>query len=198
LGDKDEKAQLDATILLAKSCGYEHGHADHVSALALKLFDELKSLHELSDKERYWLQNAAILCDIGWIEGQKNHHKAALRAILEDSTLLFDEHERLIIGLIARYHHGALPTKEHAHFSSLKKPDRKLVSILASILRVADGLDYSHQNVIKDIECEITPKYIIVKCSADRTSEMDREKALYRGQLMEKVFGKVLCVEWKI
>jgi len=194
----DDSDKLASSYELAKSCGYESEHADQVMNVALNIFDELQPIHELGQKERFLLQNAAILHDIGWINGQKKHHKSSLRIILEDQTLLFDERERLIIGSITRYHRATLPKKKHAHYSSLEPSERKVVSLLAGILRVADGLDRTHQRIIKSVKCEVTLGKIIIKCLVVRSSEADRQAALDKGQLMEKAFDKKLAIEWQI
>jgi exopolyphosphatase/pppGpp-phosphohydrolase len=195
---KDDETILASSIDLAKSCGYESDHADQVMTIALNLFDELQPLHELGPDERFLLQNAAILHDIGWINGQKKHHKTSLRIILEDPTLLLDEREKLIIGSIARYHRAALPNKKHSHYSSLESSERKIVSVLAGILRVADGLDRTHQRVVKSVKCEVMLDKIVIRCLVARSSEADRQAALDKGQLLEKTFNKKLSIEWQI
>lgn len=201
---KDEKVPLDeptkfaSSIELAKSCGYESEHSNQVMTLALQLFDELQPIHKLGSNERFLLQNASLLHDIGWIKGQKKHHKLSLRLILEDKSLLFNERERLMIGSIARYHRAALPKRKHAHYSSLETSERKIVNVLAGILRVADGLDRTHQSIVKGIKCEVTPDKIIIKCLVTRSSEADRQAALDKGQLLEKALDRKLAIEWQI
>jgi putative phosphoesterase len=194
---KDDN-RLKASVRLAESCGYEEGHTHQVARLALNLFDELQQLHQLGPQERSLLHNAAILHDIGWIEGQKKHHKTALRLILEDKILLFSERESLIVGSVARYHRAALPKMKHSHFSSLEPTERKMVEVLASILRIADGLDRTHQSIVNSVSCEITMDRIIVRCNVMRPSEADRQAALDKGQLMRKVFKKKLSIEWQM
>jgi putative phosphoesterase len=188
---------LKAVLYLAESCEYEVGHTHQVTQLALRLFDELSYLHQLGEEERSWLHMGALLHDIGWIEGQKGHHKTALRIILKTKLLPFDNRERLLIGSIARYHRGALPKKKHDHFATLKPSQRQVVSVLAAILRVADGLDRSHQNLIQDLSCEVTPKQILVRCSVLRPAELEREIAMRKGQLLEKVFKRDLVIEFQ-
>jgi len=188
---------LKAVLYLAESCEYEVGHTHQVTRLALRLFDELHPLHQLGAEERSWLHMGALLHDIGWIEGQKGHHKTALRIILKTKLLPFDNRERLLIGSIARYHRGALPKKKHDHFATLKLSERQIVSVLAAILRVADGLDRSHQSLIQDLSCEVTPEQILVRCSALRPAELEREIAMRKGQLMEKVFKRNLVIEFQ-
>jgi alpha-galactosidase len=66
-------------------------HKDHEESLIViyerlfRLFDELQPLHLLGAQERFWLNAGALLHDIGWIEGQKGHHKTALRTILHNN-----------------------------------------------------------------------------------------------------------------
>jgi putative phosphoesterase len=193
-----ENDVLKASITLAKSCGYEETHSNQVTRISLNLFDELQPLHELGEKERFLLHNAAIMHDIGWIEGQNKHHKTALKIILEDTSILFDEKERLIVGSIARYHRATLPKKKHAHFSSLDPSEQRSVQVLSSILRVADGLDRTHQSIVKSVLCEVKFDRIIIKCEVTRPSEADRQAALDKGKLMQKVFKRDISIEWKM
>lgn len=188
---------LESVLHLAESCEYEVGHTHQVTRLALRLFDELQPVHRLGAEERFWLHAGALLHDIGWIEGRKGHHKTALHTILNTPLLPFDNGECLVIGSIARYHRRALPKKKHGHFAALKPPQRHIVSVLAAILRVADGLDRTHQSLVQDLSCEITPEQIRVRCSARRPVDIERRSALKKGQLLEKVLKRDLVVEWQ-
>ena len=195
--EKDD-SRLQAVLQLAESCEYEVEHSHQVTRLALRLFDELGPLHGLGAEERFWLRCGALLHDIGWIEGQWRHHKTSLRLILDEPRLPFDARERLIVGSIARYHRKALPKEKHAHFAALEAADRRTVSTLAAFLRLADGLDYTHQSVVKDLLCEISPRRIIVRCGARRAAEAERQRALDKGWLLEQVFDRELAVEWRL
>lgn len=76
LKERNEKTQIESSMKLAQNFSYDAKHNQQVVNLSLKLFDELETLHKLGDKEKFWLHNAAILHDIGLIEGPKGHHKA--------------------------------------------------------------------------------------------------------------------------
>lgn len=193
----DEKS-MKAVMHLAETCEYEVGHTHQVTRLALKLFDELQPVHLLSGEERIRLNIAALLHDIGWIDGQKGHHKTALRTIMKTQLLPFDHAERLVIGSIVRYHRGALPkSKKHSHFAALSPPQRQIVSVLAGILRIADGLDRTHQSLVQDLTCEVTPDQILIRCFVTRHAEIERMFALKKGQLLERVLNRELAVEWQ-
>ncbi len=87
--------------------------------------------------------------------------------------------------------------KKHSHFAALKPSQRDLVSILAAILRVADGLDRSHQSLVQNLSCEVTLEEILVKCSVSRPAEIERMFGLKKGPLLEKVFERSLAIEWQ-
>jgi exopolyphosphatase/guanosine-5'-triphosphate,3'-diphosphate pyrophosphatase len=192
-----EDGRLDAVLSLAESCDYEREHAHQVTRLALRLFDELEPLHRLGGEERFLLQCAALLHDIGWIEGQQAHHKTSLRLILDSTLLPFDERERLIVGSTARYHRKALPKEKHVHFAALGPEDQDIARVLAACIRVADGLDRTHWSVVDDLWCEILTDLIIVHCLVSDDAEQERIEALEKGQLLEQVFGRRLAITWQ-
>ena len=193
-----EANHLQAVLQLAQHCDYDKEHTHQVTRLALKLFDELESLHHLGTEERFWLRCGALLHDIGWVEGQRKHHLAALRIILNTPLLTFNTQERLIIGSIARYHRKARPKKKHDHFSALKSDQQSIVRTLAAILRVADGLDRTHRSLVDDLACEITAEQIIVRCIVRGPAEAERQAALKKGQVLERVFRKELVIECRL
>ncbi|MDH7569138.1 MAG: HD domain-containing protein [Armatimonadota bacterium] len=185
-----KRTRLNGVLRLAESCGFEAGHTFQVTRLALRLFDELRSWHRLGEPERFWLECAGLLHDIGWMEGQAGHHKASLRAILGSSLLPFDARERYVVGSIARYHRKALPSPKHPHFAALAPADREVVRVLAAILRVADGLDRSHQSLVQDLVCELSPNLLTIRCRVRGFAEVERETALKKGDLLRSVLGR--------
>jgi len=194
----EREAALERVCSLAESCDYEEGHSQQVTRLALRLFDELRPLHDLADKERFWLECAGLLHDIGFSQGTKQHHKSALRIILESRLLPFDERERHIIGSVARYHRRALPQEKHDHFARLGAPDRKTVSILAALLRVADGLDRTHTDAAKDLSCEVRSDAIVLHCVVDHPAEPEEVYAMKKSELLQEVFNRQLVITWQL
>lgn len=188
---------LLSAMRLAELCRAEEGHFRQVERLALKLFDLLKPLHGLGKRERSWLQCASILHDIGWIEGGTGHHKTALRLIQESPVLgCFSSRERRIIGSIARYHRGSLPREAHHPFGALPEADRYTVCVLASLLRLADGMDSSHGSVVREIRLRMEPGRILLGCRVSSPAFWERESTEKKKDLFERTFRKELKIEW--
>ena len=175
----------------------DESHAEQDRKLALVIFNGVKRLHSLGPEERYWLQCAAILHDIGLSRGGKGHHKLSLRLILNDPALPFTERERYIIGSVARYHRKALPNRKHFNLTPLSRAEREKVVMLSSILRVADALDYSHRSVVKKVSVKSLPDRMILECSASGQHYLEDQSVNKKKDLFEKVFKMNLVVVWK-
>jgi putative phosphoesterase len=184
------KRILKAVRQLARECNDEKQHSEHVTTLALNLFDELKLLHKFTKEDRFLLNCAALLHDIGWIEGQKGHHKTAMKLILNSKTLPFPDNQKRIIALIARYHRKALPKDSHPLFPLLSERDKQKIQILAGILRIADGLDRTHTCAIQSVACDLSNNNILVKNKASCPSDIEIEAASKKSDLLKWALGK--------
>lgn len=192
-----DKERLKAVLALARRCNYEKQHTHQVEKLTLQLFDQLVALHHLSGKERFLLRCGTLLHDIGWVEGQQGHHKTALRIIMENTTLPFDFRDKSIIALLARYHRKALPADGQAYYCELSAKDKTIVRKLAGILRLGDGLDRTHRNLIQNIDCSLNSNRLLLICSSKEPLEEEFKAAIEKADLFKQVFGKKLVLRPK-
>lgn len=184
-----------AVLALAEKCKYDREHAHQVAKLALRLFDELSPLHGSDDAARFHLHCAALLHDIGRVEGSKAHHRTSLRLIVNALDLPLDDRERLIVGSIARYHRRTPPDPKHNNFAALTTEQQHEVSLLSGMLRIADGLDHSHKCAIEDLTCDITPDQITISSTASIPIERDCRKARSKSQLLADVLGRRVAIQ---
>lgn len=192
-----QHAGFCAAAKLAETCNYEAGHAQHITSLSLQLYDQLLSLHQYTGNERYWLMCAGILHDIGWMEGGRAHHKTGLHIILSTPLLPFDSRERLIIGSIVRYHRKAMPHTRHDHYAALHKSDQRIVKTLSVILRLANSLDHSHQQIIRHIRCKVTPKRIALTCFSSQSAPDEKQEAGQELKCFASVFTKKVSLKFR-
>ena len=182
---------------VARSYLPDESHAEQDRKLALMIFNKTKQLHSLGPEERYWLQCAAMLHDIGLSRGSKGHHKLSLRLILNDPALPFTEKERYIIGSIARYHRKALPDGRHFNLTPLSRSEREKVPVLSSMLRLADALDYSHRSAVKKVNVKSLPEQMVLECFASGQHYLEDQSVNKKKDLFEKVFKGNLAIVWK-
>jgi exopolyphosphatase/guanosine-5'-triphosphate,3'-diphosphate pyrophosphatase len=192
------KALLQETLALRARYDEEPSHSDHVSTLALQIFDALAKSLGLGDQARKYLHCAALLHDIGWSQTPdgKGHHKWSAQLIREHGWKNLKPDETAVVAQIARYHRKSTPQATHADFLALSEPEQKLVMLLGGILRVADALDRTHTTRIKRVVASIEDKVIVIRVRPDGI--WDAERAMFdtkRDMLQIAVRQPVRCEE---
>jgi exopolyphosphatase / guanosine-5'-triphosphate,3'-diphosphate pyrophosphatase len=169
-------------------------HVQHVTRLALQLFDALVELHGLGARERLLLEAASYLHDIGHCSestGLGHHHESA-RLIREHAWQYFDPAEVEIIAQVARYHRKSMPEVEHEEFRALGDRDRRVVQRLAALLRLADSLDRTHQQLVRSISVELPVNRILLRLEAAGPILREVQAAIKKGDLAMAVFQRDL------
>jgi exopolyphosphatase/pppGpp-phosphohydrolase len=136
------------------------------------------------------LSFAAILHDIGYVEGYEEHHKIAFRLIMAAPIPGLLPRDQSLIAHVARYHRGGLPdAAKHASFATLPTADRALVEQLGAMLRFADGLDRSHTDAVQDLRCELDGTRLIVTLLPGTSDDTERWAGQKKARWFEGVFG---------
>jgi exopolyphosphatase/guanosine-5'-triphosphate,3'-diphosphate pyrophosphatase len=165
-------------------------HPRQVCRLCCMLFEGLQPVHKMGNTERIWLQIAAVLHDIGKSLDKKNHNKRSRDLIVAARNLPVHRKERKIIGLIARYHRGPLPKKSHKYYRDFNSEQRSDIRKLAALLRLADGLDPNHKNLVRDLLCETDDGTIRIYLQTHQRLNLQKAKA--KSDLAEKVYGRIV------
>ncbi len=140
-----------SALELAERSGWEMEHSQQVARLALALFDGLRDVHGLGDREREWLEYAALLHDVGNHISYEKHHRHSYYLIKNGDLRGFEPVEIETIALVARYHRRAEPRRGHQGFGDLSGGLRRAVRVLGAILRLSESLDRSRQSMISGL-----------------------------------------------
>ncbi|MDO5537377.1 MAG: hypothetical protein Q4F72_07610 [Desulfovibrionaceae bacterium] len=203
-GDGSMEADLRTALL----------HGRQVCRLVRSLFDGLKALHGLDSHWRGMICLAAMLHDIGQIAGMKGHHKSSCRLIrgragglvnmtsdVADSLAglleCVPEEDRECVALLARYHRKVWPSTAQKGFCRLSLAERQGVAVGSSLLRVADGLDMSHESLVERLEAVPDEGNVLLilhaREGADRaTLAADAMRGVRKGDLFTELFGRNL------
>ena len=129
---------------LAERCDDDPSHSLNVSRLSCMLFDELSHSYELDPHHRLYLEAAAVLANVGLVVSHARHHLHTYYIVRNADLVGFTDHEIELIAQIARYHRKSEPKIQHAAFASLTEADQNIVRMLSAMLRIAIGLDRTH------------------------------------------------------
>ncbi len=182
-----------SVIRFAEHCNYEKKHSEKVMELALKIFDFVKDNFKecnLKDSDKEYLVAACILHDVGHNISPSQHHRHSYYLIKNSDLLGFNNEEIEIIANISRYHRKSHPKLKHENFSKLSSHNKDRVRKLSAILRIADGLDRSHNSLVSDLKFEMKNNTInIYLISKQRELSLEIWGANMRKDLFEEIFN---------
>ncbi|HKF45292.1 MAG TPA: HD domain-containing protein, partial [Thermoanaerobaculia bacterium] len=187
-GDRDLRSHSVERLL--RRTNTELPHAERVARLAVSIFDQTHALHQLTAAEREWLRYGALLHDVGCSVGIPGHQRHSYYLITHGELTGFSADEIEAIASVARYHKGKGPKNSHDNWKRLDAYLRVVVEKLAAILRIADGLDHSHRQLVTDVACRLRPKRVEFDALATADCQVELEAARGKSDLFERVFGR--------
>jgi exopolyphosphatase/guanosine-5'-triphosphate,3'-diphosphate pyrophosphatase len=193
----DKLDPLASVQQFAAACGFEQRHSQHVASLALQLFDQLQEPLDLPPHDRLLLEAAALLHEIGYLINYEKHHHHSYHLIMHGNFRGLSPKQRELVANIARYHRKAGPKKKHANFAKLSAAEQETVRRLSAILRLADGLDRTHMQRIKNLKAEVKDGQLLLMVTSDRLPDVDLWGGQQKGKLFAKVFGVGLLLAWQ-
>ncbi|MEQ1573816.1 MAG: Ppx/GppA phosphatase family protein [Vicinamibacterales bacterium] len=201
--NKRQIAQVDripdvrrrSTLELAERCNYFAEHAQQVTRLALALFDQTRAIHGLTDREREWLEYAALMHDLGTHISYSRHHRHSYYLIKNGDLRGFRPDEIEVMALVARYHRRGTPKRSHEEYALLTAPLRRTVRMLASILRVAESLDRSHSQAISGLDLQDRGKDLLVVLHTSGDAELEVWATNRHKSPFERLVGKPIEIE---
>jgi exopolyphosphatase/guanosine-5'-triphosphate,3'-diphosphate pyrophosphatase len=184
-----------SVIELGERCGYWSEHAQQVAKLALSIFDQTRSVHGLSDREREWLEYGALLHDIGVHISYQRHHRHSYYLIKNGDLRGFDPEEIEVIALLARYHRQATPKKSHEGYGDLGGALRRTVRTLSAMVRLAEGLDRSHAQTLSGLDLYPRGDDYLARLRATGDAELELWAAHRHVAPLEQVLGRPVRFE---
>lgn len=189
------RRRLASAEALLRSLRVEPQHGEHVRDIALSIFDQCAESLGIEAGARDLLAAAALLHDVGYVVGFRQHHKHSYHLIAHAQLDGFTPHEREIIAQVARYHRRSGPKKRHAAWAALSHEYRELVARLSAILRIADALDRRHSQGVRVVRCRVTRRRIHVAIRAGTGLGVELHAAQSKTGLFRKVFRRIVKIE---
>jgi exopolyphosphatase / guanosine-5'-triphosphate,3'-diphosphate pyrophosphatase len=165
-------------------------HSQHTRMAAARLFDELAAEHRLSDRHRLLLEVAALLHEIGTFVSIRAHHKHSYYLIAHSEILGLTQEELDLVAHVARYHRRGRPKPSHTDYMNLSRETRMIVNKLAAILRLADALDVSRTQAIRDFRCRMDSNNgLVISVPAGLDLILERRSLAEKADMFQDTYG---------
>ncbi|HWF10632.1 MAG TPA: Ppx/GppA phosphatase family protein [Bryobacteraceae bacterium] len=181
---------------MAEHYGVAIRHARKVARLGNDLFVGLQHAHRLPAPYGRLLEAAAYLHDTGHYVSDTRHHKHSYYLVANSDLPGFTLNERELIANLCRYHRKALPAPEHPNLQLLDAEERRAVTYLIPLLRLADSFDRSHGQRIRSVEVRARENdfAIVLNTAPDTDIDLELWAAERLTDVFRQAYGKPMTV----
>lgn len=165
-------------------------HANFVAHLAGRLFDDLIALHQLPPEARDRLSVAAKLHDIGAFVSRDNHGRHGQYLITASPPRGFSRREIAVISSVI----GSHTKGDLQRAPELDAADAREIEVSTALLRIADALDRSHQQLIHALSCTVDGSRLELAVTADTDLGAEMYALRRKRRLLETLFGRSVHV----
>lgn len=174
---------------LADRYRYNKKHSEYVEHAALMLYDKLSGVHGLGKIDRFLLQVASILHDIGKYIGADPHYVYSYNIINAAQIIGLSDDDLAMVASIARYHSLEIPTLLSAGLNKLDTKHRIRAMKLIAIIRMADALDTSHKQKLKLNSMTVKDDNFVVRAESIEEAVLEHWTFLMKAEFFSEVFG---------
>ncbi len=186
---------IESARRLGKKYLFDEKHAVTVAKLAMQIFDQTRSFHELDAEARLILEVAALLHDLGHYVNVSNHHKHTFYLIQASPLVGLTQLQMNMIANVARYHRKSAPKMQHRPYEELPPKHRLTISKLAAILRLADALDHEHASTVESVEVDYKRPRFMFRLKGKGDMLLEKWALVNKRDLFESVFDANVVVE---
>jgi exopolyphosphatase / guanosine-5'-triphosphate,3'-diphosphate pyrophosphatase len=187
----DQRRVVEET---ATHYGVSLRHARKVASIAHTLFMSLEPLHKLPPDAGKLLEAACQLHDIGHYVSDTRHHKHSQYLVANSDMAGFTDREREVIANLCRYHRKSMPSSIHPAFQALSAEEKRVTTLLAPLLRLADALDRNNDQRLQSVECLLRDGGVVLELKSDSDVDLEQWAAERAGEIFTQVYQKPITL----
>lgn len=180
---------VNSAVELGRKYDVEEKHASRVAALASQVFRAIPEIHQLEPRYELLLRISALLHEIGSYISNRAHHKHSMYVIMNSDLFGLSARDLNLVALVARYHRRALPRPTHEGYRVLDRDSRIVVSKLAALLRVADGLERGRGGAKRALTFSVEPGRLAITVLKAKDLTLEQYAMQEKALLFQQVFG---------
>ena len=165
-------------------------HIRHMQALSTEIFNKMKKIHGMKNRERLLLAIAAILHNCGKYISLADVADCAYNIIMATEIIGLSHDERKIIANVVRYN-----TSDFGYYNEagapaeLTRDEYLLVAKLTAILRLANALDRSHRQKCKDAVVTLKDDQLVISVATKEDLSLEQITLSERADFFEEVYN---------
>lgn len=174
---------------IAKAYNCNQQHSEFIRKTACKIFDRMKGAHGLDQRRRLLLELAAILHECGHYVTVKQHLLSSFDLIKDTDIYGMTDMEMLLTAYVARYNEYDVPNYDDAEFIRLGEENKLIISKLVAIFRLANALDKSLKQKLKDVKVRLENDRLLITAKSDKSVYLEKWAFEQCAPFFKEVFG---------
>ena len=184
---------------IAKRYSSSKSHIQGTMNLCLNIFDSMKKVHGMGNRERLLIQIAALLHDCGKYISMGNVSECSYQIIMSTEIIGLSSLERKMIAYAVRYNTTAFADYDEIQMlgAGIDRESYIKIAKMTAILRLANAMDRSHCQKVKGIKTVLKDREL--QMVMDSSQDISLELGLLQDKVafFEEVFGIRLVIRGK-
>ncbi len=179
---------ISAAWSIAKRYGSYQPHLKALFKLSGEIFDAMKKYHGLGKRERVLMQCIAILHDCGKYISLSEASNCSYTIIMSSEILGLSHKERELIATTVEFNRK--PVEPYENLSDRFSTEEYIIILkLLAILKVANALDRSHKQKIKDVTMRVKDKELVISIEANSSLALEKGMFKKNADFFEDIFS---------
>lgn len=179
---------LLASRNIAKRYMTNNSHTSLLEEMVCKIFDSMHKYHGLGKRERLLLQISAILHDCGKYISMSIPVECSYNIIMSTEIIGLSHMEREMVANIVRFNTKEMVSYERFQ-GHLTEKAYLIVMKLTALLRLANAMDRSHRQKIKNVKVSMKNQQLLVVTDTTQDITLERERFEQKADFFEEIYG---------
>ncbi|SCX86489.1 exopolyphosphatase / guanosine-5'-triphosphate,3'-diphosphate pyrophosphatase [Pseudobutyrivibrio sp. AR14] len=179
---------ITAAWSIAKRYGSYQPHLKALYRLSGEIFDAMKKYHGLTKRHRVLMECIAILHDCGKYISLAEASSCSYTIIMASEILGLTHKERELIASTVEFNRK--PVEPYDNMSDRFTQDEYLTILkLLAILKVANALDRSHKQKIKNVSMRVKDNELVINIEANSSLALEKGLFTKNASYFQEIFG---------
>ncbi len=189
--DHDFEKDITACALnISRRYNGSRMRADTLRQISGTIFDAMKKISGLSKRDKLYLDIASILHDCGKYIAMTDIGERSYDIIMATEIIGLSHREREIVANVVRFNHSAFVYSGFEGYeSSLGKEGYIKVAKLTAMLRLANSLDRSHKQKLKEMKASVSEGELLLKVDTAQTFLLEEAFFPEAADFFEEIYS---------
>ena len=186
-----EKDITACALNISRRYNGSHSRAETLRQISGTIFDSMKKVSGLTKRDRLYLDIATILHDCGKYIAMTDIGERSYDIIMATEIIGLSHHEREIVANIVRFNHSDFEYlgSDDEGIGSLGRDGYIRVAKLTAILRLANSLDRSHKQKLKEVKASLSDGELKLNVSIPQTFLLEEAFFPEASDFFEEIYS---------